>query len=486
MDSIRTPRVQMLSNGRYDVMVNEDGCGFSHWMALAVTRWGRDTAGGELGTYCYLRDMDSGAMWSTTMQPVPCKDDVVSSVFLPGRATLSRHHVEGDLDIVTQTDVVVSQDEDVELRRVCISNQTGRSRMISATSYVEIVLEAEAVDAGHPAFEKLFVETEILPDLQAILGKRRPRTPDESAPWMFHMLLARPDACTAMSYETDRMRFIGRGRSTAQPLAMDIDAPLSGSAGTVLDPVAAIRCVVKIDAGQSAIVDLLTGIASTREACLALVQRCRAVGFAERALAAADGLARADLAQWKQTEADAALYTSLASFVLYADGARRVIPSVLALNHLGQSDLWRYAISGDLPIVLLMIEDVAHLKVVQQLARAHGYWLRHGLAVELVILVKGGEAQQPALMEAVTSEVVCASATSCVGKPAGIFILAAGAVPEAEQVLIQSAAHMVIAAADGLPVEQGAAGEASPTRTELFCPTSGDASVRPVQQTEPA
>ena len=486
MDRVRIPRVQMLTNGRYGVMVNEDGCGFSHWMALAVTRWGKGSAGGELGSYCYLRDMESGAMWSTTMQPVPHGGDVVEAVFSPGRATFSRRHVEGDLDIVTQTDVVVSHDEDVELRRVGISNRAGRSRMIHVTSYAEIVLEAAAVDTGHPAFEKLFVETEILPDLQAILGKRRARTPDESASWMFHLLLTRPDACTAMSYETDRMRFIGRGRSAAQPLAMDSHAQLSGSAGAVLDPVAAIRCTVKIGAGQRAVVDLFTGIASTREACLALVQRCRVAGFADRALAAADVSARADLAQRQQTEADAALYTSLASSVLYADEARRAAPSVLALNHLGQSDLWRYAISGDLPMVLLMMEDVAHLKVVQQFVRAHGYWRRHGLAVELLILVKGDEMQQPALMAAVNAEVACVSAASCVGKPAGIFILAAGTMPEADQVLIQSAAHMVISAADGLYVEQCRAGEASPAKNPQFDSRSRDASVLPAPQAEPA
>ena len=450
MDSTDTPRVQLLSNGSYHLMVTEQGLGFSHCKNWAITRWGEEAAEGGLGSFCYLRDVSSGTFWSTTAQPVHCGQDLVGSTFSAGRATFQRRHVEGALDIATQTDIAVAADHDVELRRVRITNHGSMARTLSVTSYLEIVLEGFAADAAHPAFEKLFVETEVLPEWQAVVCTRRQRDPAEPTPRAFHLMLPGTDASVEMSYETDRMRFIGRGRSTARPLAMDTDAALSGSVGAVLDPVAAIRRGVMLDAGQTATVDLITGIAATRADCLALIQRCREPAFADRVLATAVARAHDELGRFDGTEVEAALCMDLASSVLYVDRALRAPSSVLASNRQGQSGLWRYAISGDLPIVLLGIEDAGHLDVVRQVVRAHGYWRRHGLDADLVVLVTGGDADQAELIAAALNTVSSAGAAALVDKPGGIFMLQAGQMPETDRALLQSVARIVIAASDGL------------------------------------
>ncbi len=231
------PEVQLLSNGRYHVMVTNAGGGYSRWKDLAVTRWREDTTCDNWGTFCYIRDVTSGVFWSNTHQPTLKRAETYEAIFSEGRAEFRRR----DLDYDTHTEIVVSPEDDIELRRVHITNRARIRRTIEVTSYAEVVLAAPAADALHPAFSNLFVQTEIIRERQAILCTRRPRSLAEQAPWMFHLMAVRGAEVGEISYETDRMRFIGRGRTVAAPQAMGDSAALSGSAGSVLDPIVAIR-----------------------------------------------------------------------------------------------------------------------------------------------------------------------------------------------------------------------------------------------------
>ena len=452
--SDRLPGLQLLSNDSYHVMVTCEGVGFSRWKALAVSRWREDATGDGLGSFCYLRDALSGAVWSTTVRPTGRQDDLIETTFTPGRATLVRRHIGSGVDIETRTDIAVSPDLDVELRRVGISNHAVTSRTLSLTSYMEVVLQAASVDAAHPAFEKLFAETEILPQFQAIVCTRRPRDPAEPTLWMFHLLLPGEDPAVAVSYESDRMRFIGRGRSAAQPLSLETGASLSGTAGAVLDPVAAIRCQVTIDPARTVNVDLVSGVASTREGCLELVRLCREPGFADRLLDTAVVRAHAVLKNLNLTEVEAKLCAHLAWFILYANAALRAPSSVLASNRQGQFGLWGYAISGDLPVVLLGVDDPVQIDMARQFVRAHDYWKLHGLTVDLVILVGGLAVGKKGLHAAVLAEIASSGGAGLISQPGGIFVLDASRMPEADQVLLRSVARVVIVASDGPLADQ--------------------------------
>ena len=261
------PEIQLLSNGAYHLMITAAGGGYSEWQRLRLTRWREDAALDGWGAFCYLRDEASGAVWSTTLLPA----DQWEHAFEPGRATFRRL----DDGIEAHTEIAVSPDADVELRRVVITNRGERRRTLGATSYAEIVLSPPATDAAHPAFSKLFIQTEIDPALQAVVATRRPSTPADPTPWLFHLALIHGAAIGTVSYETDRSRFIGRGRSTVDPQALDNGAPLSGTAGPVLDAIAAIRVPFALDAGASITIDWITGVAPTRAACAALAHKVR-------------------------------------------------------------------------------------------------------------------------------------------------------------------------------------------------------------------
>ena len=448
------PEVQLLSNGRYHVMLTHAGGGYSRWKDLAVTRWREDGTRDHWGTFCYLRDVDSGTVWSTAHQPTLRPADHYEAIFSEGRAEFRRRDSGEAFDFDTHTDIVVSPEDDIELRRVRITNRSAEARTIEVTSYAEVVLASSAADALHPAFSNLFVQTEIVDSRRAILCTRRPRSHDEPVPSLFHLMAVHDANVDALSYETDRARFIGRGRSTAAPLAMDAPAPLSGSHGSVLDPAAAIRCRITLAPEQSANVDLVYGIGETRDVALALIGKYQDRSLADRVFDLAWTHAQVVLRQINASDADAQLFGRLANSVIYAHGALRADRSVLLQNRRGQSGLWGYAISGDLPIVLLRIGDLANLELVRQLIQAHAYWRLKGLAVDLVIWNEDRAGYRQLLQDQILGLVAVGVETQVMDRPGGIFVRPIEQVSEEDRTLFQTVARAVLSDSRGTLAEQ--------------------------------
>lgn len=441
MSEAGAQRLQLLSNGRYHVMVTEAGGGYSRWNDLALTRWRADATCDADGAFCYVRDLDSGAVWSTTRRPVEADAGEYEAHFLPGLATLLAHAH----DIEIRTEIAVSADDDVELRRVRITNRSARRRTLVLTSYAEIVLGPAAADAAHPAFEKLFVETEVLGDLQAIVCNRRARAPEERTPLWFHRIGTERTLSQPISYETDRARFLGRGRDAGRPRALDDAAPLSGSAGSVLDPVAAIRCHLSLAPGESTTVDLLSGVAATREACLTLLHKYRDRRAADFVRAAASAAAKAVLDRLHSTAEDARMYADVSVALLKPDAALRADPAVIARSRQGQAELWRYGISGDLPILLLTTVGADGFDLARQLLQAHTYWRLSGLAVDMVVLVDEHAEACSVLQQRLRALVD----VDRLDKPGGVFVRASVLIPQADRDLLQAVARVVLSDRDG-------------------------------------
>ena len=447
------PEVHLLSNGRYHVMVSNSGGGYSRWRDLSVTRWREDVTCDCWGSFIYLRDRDSGHFWSTAYQPTLRKADHYEAIFLQGRAEYRRR----DQAIEAHTEISVSPEDDVEIRRVTLTNQSTRTRRIEVTSYAEVVLAPLNADLSHRAFSNLFVQTEILPDRQAILCTRRRRTPDEQPPWMFHLLAAPGAISDTPSYETDRAKFIGRGRSTANPVIMDSrngHEPLSNTAGPVLDPIVAIRRTLTLAPDQSATVQIISGVADTRAAALALLEEYCDRHFIERAFEMAWFQSQEVLRHLGITEADAQVYGRLAASVVYSNALRRVAPSVIARNQLRQSGLWRFSISGDLPIVLLSIGDLNRIDLVKQALQAHAYWQMKGLRSDLVIVNEDFSGYRATLHDQIMGLINAGPENQVIDKPGGVFLRRAEELTEDERVLLQTVARIVYSDAAETLIEQ--------------------------------
>ena len=419
------PEVHLLSNGRYHVMATHAGGGYSRWHDLAVTRWREDATCDGYGTFIYLRDRKTGSYWSTAYQPTRSKGERYEAVFVQARAEYRRV----DHAIEAHTEISVSPEDDVEVRRVTLTNLSDDTREIEVTSYAEVVMAPLNADLAHRAFSNLFVQTEILPRQGAILCRRRPRTPEEQPPWMFH-LLAAPGAFTGQSsYETDRAQFIGRGRTAANPVAFDNrdgSATLSNTEGPVLDPIVAVRNAVTLSRDQSATVHMVSGVAETREAALALIGKYGDRHFVERAFEMAWFESQEVLRLLDVTEADAQIYGRLATSVIHGNALRRADPSIIARNQLGQAGLWRFGISGDLPIVLVRIGDVSRIDVVKQTLQAHAYWRIKGLAADLVILNEDFSGYRAVLHDEILGLINAGPEAAVIDKPGGVFVQARG------------------------------------------------------------
>ncbi|MNO42136.1 N,N'-diacetylchitobiose phosphorylase [compost metagenome] len=463
----KRPAVQLLSNGHYHVMISSAGGGYSRCNDIAVTRWHEDTTCDNWGMFCYLRDVASGVFWSSAHQPTLHQPQSHEAIFSDARAEFRVR----ELDFDTHTEIVVSPEDDIELRRLHITNRARVRRSVEITTYAEVVLAPAISDAIHPAFSNLFVQTELLPQLQAIVCTRRPRTLEEAAPWMCHQLAVHGVHVEAISYETDRARFIGRGRSVAAPAALDSDAlQLSGTAGSVLDPIVAIRCRIALEPGQTATIDLVTGVAHSREGCLQLINKYRDRHLADRVFDLAWTHGQVLLRQLNASLEDARLFEQMASSIIYANASLRAESSVLTANRRDQSSLWGQAISGDLPIVLLQISTLDNIELVQQMVKAHAYWRQKGLVVDLVIWNEDQAGYRQQLQDLIMGVVTSGSEAALVDRPGGIFVRPAQQLSNEDRTLILSVARLVLREDSGSLAEQVHRRRATPVFPALAPP----------------
>jgi cyclic beta-1,2-glucan synthetase len=434
------PEIQLLSNGQYEVMVTSSGGGYSRWRNIAISRWREDATKDAGGMFCYIMDVSSGKFWSNTYQPTLVQPKSYEAVFSQGYAEYRRE----DNGFETRTEIVISPEDDAEMRRIRITNRTQSVKVLEVTSYAEVVLASQASDEAHSAFSNLFVQTKIVTEYTAIVCTRRPRSAQEKAPWMFHHMDVHGAQIEETTYETDRMKFIGRSNNLTNPDAM-YGAALSGSQGAVLDPIVSIRYRITLKPGQTAVLDLIYGVADTWEACEGLLHKYRDQHLKKRAFELSWTHSQVLLRQINATEADAQLYNRLAASVIYTNPASRADAAVILSNHRGQSGLWSHSISGDLPIVLVYIHDTENLNLVQQMVQAHAYWNLKGLPVDLVIWNEDYSSYRQVFQEQILALISTQPENKRAwSKPGNIFVKSADQLSAEDRILFASVARVII------------------------------------------
>lgn len=448
------PEVQLLSNGQYHVMLTNAGGGYSRWRDLALTRWNEDSTRDHWGTFCYLKAMDSGEFWSTAYQPLCVPTDGFQSIFSEGRAEFFCHAHKYDAHM----EVVVASEDDVELRRLRITNRSWRTRTIEITTFAEVVLAPPLADDVHPAFSKLFVQTEIVPEQRTLLCTRRQRSENDATPWMLHSVAVHAATPGEFSYETDRAAFLGRGRTAANPRAMlrtaQGDGSLSGRQGPVLDPAASIRVRLTLEPEQTVTLDMIYGAAEDRSTAMHLVNKYRERHIADRVFDMTWTHSQVLLRQLNASEADAQLYARLAGSIIYPSALLRAPGEIVAKNRRGQSGLWGYAISGDLPIALFKIENPEHMGMVRQMLQAHEYWRLKGLTVDLVIWNEDQTGYRQFLHDQIMGLIAAGNGAHLLDRPGGIFVRSVDRIADEDRILIQTVARIILSDAKGTLGEQ--------------------------------
>ncbi len=445
-----TPKVQLLSNGQLSTMTTSAGGGYTRWKDLDITRWRADTTTDAYGSFIYLRDLDNGQVLSNMYHPVDLEPDRYVVRFPLDRAEYRRR----DTGLETKTEVIVSPEDDVEIRRITLINRSIRSRRLQVTSYYELALAPHNADRQHPAFNKLFIQTEAVPASKALLAHRRPRQEDEPPVFSVHSLdvIGEPESQGLPLYETDRRVFIGRGRTLQNPLA--IESTPGNTAGYVLDPVFSIRREVHLLPGQNVQLVAVLGVAESRQKALNLIDKYHDPAVVERAFEVAWASAQLELRLLRIHPDEARRFQKLAGFMLYPSVYMRPPADRIEENRKGQADLWPFGISGDLPILLITIADVGDLGLVRQALQAQAYWSRHGLAVDLVVLNEESSSYEQPLMERLERLIHSFSILKGKDQPGETFLRAVDQLASEDLILLQSVARVSLVAARGPLAQQ--------------------------------
>ncbi|MDB5105586.1 MAG: phosphorylase [Fibrobacteres bacterium] len=443
------PRTHILSNGRYTVLMTAAGSGFSRWQGMAVTRWREDAVLDAYGQYFYLRDPESGETWSAGYQPMGAEPDSYEAMFAEDRVEITRR----DGSITTIMEIVISPEDDAEVRRITLENKGNRAREIEITSYCEVVMAPHEADLAHPAFSNLFVQTEYVPHLGALLATRRARSSSESPSWAAHVCGVEGGSVGGSQYETDRARFLGRGRTVRRPVSVVDGKPLSNTAGAVLDPVFSLRRRVVVPEGGKVRISFTTLAAATREQALALSDKYRETEAFERVATLAWTQAQIQLRHLGIGPDEARLFQRLANRLFFPDPALRPSPDLQALNRKGQDALWAYGISGDLPIVFASFDEVGDRNLARDLLKAHAYWEMKRLDVDLVLV---NENPSESYLQPQQNELEGLLRMRRTGQATrgSVFLLRKDRIPSDDRLLLQVCARAVLVGRRGSLADQ--------------------------------
>lgn len=442
------PITHFVANVNYTVMLTNSGSGFSRVGNILISRWREDVTRDPWGMYFYIQNLNSGEFWSATHHPCGSSGEDYRVCYAPDKIEFHRK----DGNIGTCTEIIVSPEDQVEIRRISLTNYSEHRRVLEITSYFEVVLAGANEDLAHPAFGKLFVETEVYN--HALLASRRPRSEKQERLWLMHSVATDGEVVGNFQYETDRARFIGRGKSLANPEALKPNQPLSNSVGAVIDPIMSLRQRLSIPPGQTVRVSFSTGVGKKRGDVVRLAEKYREQAAVNRAFELALTQSQMELKHLGLTPLQANEALSVGGQLLYLNPSRRKYAEILKRNRKGQSSLWPHAISGDLPIALVRVKKGDDLDLVRQLLKVHEFWRLKGLAVDLVILNEDDSSYLQTFHEQLRDLISVGYTSERVNQSGGIFLLQKSHLSAEETDLIFTAARLVFTGGEGSATAQ--------------------------------
>lgn len=434
------PKLHLLSNGNYSVMVTDRGTGYSRYDDKAITRWREDIAADKFGMFFYIKNLSTNKTWSSAYAPLSKIPEKYEVVFTNDKAVFKRT----DGDIHSQTEVIVVPKENVEIRKLTLGNGGDSTCDIEVTSYFETVMTTQNEDVAHPAFQKLFLKTEIMEDINGIIATIRPRSSVGKQLWTVNFAVPEGDIIGKSQFETDRMQFIGRNGDLGSPSALDEETPLSGTDGTVLDPVMSIRLKGRIFPGKTLQISFVTAVSESREDLLVLIEKYSQAEFIDRAFTLAHTSGQLEAAYLDIDPLQLEIYQKMTSSILFNSPSRRKFQELIERNTLGQSSLWRFGISGDDPVVLLVIKRIDEIRMLDQILKAHDYWMFKKLKVDLIILCEEANSYDLPLHASIMESLNSSHIHQMIGKSGGAYIIDKSKISLEEVYLFYAVARIII------------------------------------------
>lgn len=422
----KNPEVLLLSNGSYSIMMTLSGSGYAKKENMMIYRWKGDTTSDSLGSFLYIKNLNSNNYWSASYEPCKIAGDEYVTEFTVDKGVYTRK----DDSIESRLEVTVSSEDDVEIRKLTLRNIGEVPVTLEVTSYMEAILQNFEGDAVHPSFSNLFISTEYLSEHKSLIASRRPRSKDTSYQYLFHKIVIQEDIEGSLTYETSRLNFIGRNRDLSNPQAMDNSFSLMNTTGTVLDPIMSMRCRLKIEKGEEKVVYYVTGTASSNEEIVELIDKYNKTVKLESSYSSYSKAVQLQLKSLGIKSTQANIYQRLASYILFLHSGRSDREEYIRNIHNHQQDLWAYGISGDVPIAMALVKDNKDMDLIRSMIKMHYYWRSKGLKVDLLIYNNEESSYEQPLQKNIMTAIGFAKQGDLLNKPGGIFVHNKATMPE--------------------------------------------------------
>ena len=444
------PEILLLSNGEYSSMITLTGSGYSKKNDMMLYRWKGDSTSDDSGLFFYIKNLNSNDYWSATYEP--CKDfgDGYVTEFNLDKAKFNRK----DGNIETQMEVVVSSENNFEVRKLTLNNLGDKGRSIEITSYMEITLTAFSADSVHPAFSNLFVQTEYDENENVLIGSRRGRVKGAKVPYIFHKAVVNGEMEGKMTYETSRLNFIGRNKDLKYPAAMENDKALDNTAGTVLDPIMSLRARIRLEAYEKKEIYYITGTCDSRDEALEICRENHEVFRLEKVFDRYSIAIQLELKNLGIKSSQANLFQRLASYIFFLHSGRQDREGYIKNISKHQKDLWAYGISGDLPIILVSAKNEEDINLIVNMLKFHYYLSLKGVKTDLIIYnnedISYDEPFQKSIMQAINTS----NEANSINKAGGIFIYSKSTIDEDIRDLLIGIARLYVDSEKGSILNQ--------------------------------
>ncbi|MCR1934322.1 GH36-type glycosyl hydrolase domain-containing protein [Clostridium tepidum] len=458
------PRVGVLSNGSYSLMISNRGGGYSKKENTTIYRWREDLTFDSKGLFLYIKNINSNNYWSATYEPCKVEGDNYKTHFSSDKIIFSRE----DGNIITETHITVSQEEDAEIRSINLKNNSDHDRVIEITSYCEVTLADYNTDLVHPSFSNLFVKTEFNEEPFCILANRRKRSEMNTSPWVIQTVALEGEQIGGFQYETSRMDFIGRGRNLYNPQAMDNETNLKNSIGPVLDPIISIRVRVKLRAKENCMVAYTTAFCDSKKEGIKIAEKYRNIDNVKNAFNLSWSHSNLEMKRLGIRSTAANMYQYILSNILFINKNMKEREEYIKHIKSGQSNLWSYGISGDYPIVLVILDKERGIDTIRQLLTAYRYWKLKNINVDLIIVnTKESSYMQP-IEDSILNLINTLGLMNNINKASGIFLFNKSTIKEEDFNLLRAICRLYIDCNRGSLAEQIDIGSSKREKLDLL------------------
>lgn len=370
--------VNVIGNDKYTIIMDQKGNGYSKYNNILINRY-KYTDDEEQGIFFFFKNIKTKRIWTSNYMNYLSKADKYVMCFTPDMNKITRQ--DGNIETITK--ISVAPTEPVEIRRIELVNHGIEDETIEITSFLEPLISEKEQDYAHRAFNKLFLEYEIIED--TILIRRKSRDKSKSDMFLAVNLYAENEIIGETEFEVDKEKFYGR-EAIGLPKTVESSIPLGRNIGLTTEPIVAIKNTVKIKANEKVAFNLIMCVSESKEKVIELINKFTNSETIKRNIELAKVKVEAESRYLNIKGKEIDLCQKILGYLIFPNPLKRIINKNKKVISAYVSELWKYGISGDLPILLVKVKDISDIEILKQVINVYEYLRVKNINIDLVIV----------------------------------------------------------------------------------------------------